>query len=378
MLPRATHTRTAREAARGKQSGRTQEIQRLIGRSLRAITDLNALGERTSRSIATCCRPTAARAPRRSPVATSHWRAACEHLVKRRGSPRARCTARWRRCRSASCGGVPVLDLDYAEDSQAETDMNVVMNNGGAFIEMQGTAEGHAFRRHELDALLNLAAAGIGSCSRCRHRHSSGRDAPCVLASANPGKLRELAAHPRAARPRARLAARARHRRPAERPAAPSSRTRFSRHATPRRSRARRRSPMTPVIEVDALGGRPGCGRRASAARRERCGQPRAPARGARTDVPARARQARYQCVIAWVRCADDPPRSSPAAPGKGASRSSPAAAAASATTRSSSRPATRAPPRSSAGGEESRSVTARRHCGARRSARHAGVYSRP
>src|SRR5499427_5730678 len=161
MLPRATHTRTAREAARGKQSGRTQEIQRLIGRSLRAVADLRALGERT---VTLDCDVLQADGGTRTASITGGYVAlaeACEQLVRRgliEASPLHGQVA------AVSVGivdGVPVLDLDYAEDSQAETDMNVVMNNGGAFIEIQGTAEGHAFRRHELDALLNLAASGI-------------------------------------------------------------------------------------------------------------------------------------------------------------------------------------------------------------------------
>src|SRR6516225_7569947 len=145
MLPRATHTRTAREAARGRQSGRTQEIQRLIGRSLRAVADLRALGERTAAITGGY---------------VALWQA-CEQLVK---SGLIAASPLHGQVAAVSVGivaGVPVLDLDYAEDSQAETDMNVVMNNGGGFIEVQGTAEGHAFRRHELDALLNLAASGI-------------------------------------------------------------------------------------------------------------------------------------------------------------------------------------------------------------------------
>ena len=161
MLPRATHTRTAREAARGRQSGRTQEIQRLIGRSLRAVADLRALGERT---ITLDCDVLQADGGTRTASITGGYVAlwqACEQLVK---SQLIAASPLHGQVAAVSVGivrGVPVLDLDYAEDSQAETDMNVVMNNGGAFIEIQGTAEGHAFRRHELDALLNLAAAGI-------------------------------------------------------------------------------------------------------------------------------------------------------------------------------------------------------------------------
>jgi ribonuclease PH len=162
MLPRATHTRSPREAARGKQSGRTQEIQRLIGRSLRAAIDLEALGERT---VTIDCDVLQADGGTRTASITGAYVAladACEGLQSRRlisASPLHGQVA------AVSVGivrGVAMLDLDYSEDSEAETDMNVVMNNGGAFIEVQGTAEGHAFRRHELDALLNLAASGIG------------------------------------------------------------------------------------------------------------------------------------------------------------------------------------------------------------------------
>jgi ribonuclease PH len=162
MVPRATHTRTAREAARGKQSGRTQEIQRLIGRSLRAVADLRALGECT---ITLDCDVLQADGGTRTASITGAYVAlaeACERLVERRVVAANPLHGQVAAVSVGIVGGVPVLDLDYAEDSQAETDMNVVMNNGGAFIEIQGTAEGHAFRRHELDALLNLAASGIG------------------------------------------------------------------------------------------------------------------------------------------------------------------------------------------------------------------------
>jgi ribonuclease PH len=162
MLPRATHTRSPREAARGKQSGRTQEIQRLIGRSLRAAVDMAGLGERT---LTIDCDVLQADGGTRTAAITGAYVAladACDSLRSRgllSASPLHGQVA------AVSVGivrGVPMLDLDYGEDSEAETDMNVVMNNGGAFIEVQGTAEGHAFRRHELDALLNLAASGIG------------------------------------------------------------------------------------------------------------------------------------------------------------------------------------------------------------------------
>ncbi len=162
MVPRATHPRTAREAARGRQSGRTLEIQRLIGRSLRAVADLRALGEHT---ITLDCDVLQADGGTRTASITGAYVAlaeACERLVARRLIAASPLHGQVAAVSVGIVDGVPVLDLDYAEDSQAETDMNVVMNNGGAFIEIQGTAEGHAFRRHELDALLNLAAAGIG------------------------------------------------------------------------------------------------------------------------------------------------------------------------------------------------------------------------
>ena len=161
MLPRATHTRTPREAAKGKQSGRTQEIQRLIGRSLRAITDLSALGERT---VTLDCDVLQADGGTRTAAITGSYVAladACDALVAKRLISASPLHGQVAAVSVGICRGVPVIDLDYVEDSSAETDMNVVMNNGGGFIEVQGTAEGHAFRRHELDALLNLAADGI-------------------------------------------------------------------------------------------------------------------------------------------------------------------------------------------------------------------------
>jgi ribonuclease PH len=162
MLPRATHTRSAREAARGKQSGRTQEIQRLIGRSLRAALDLRALGERT---VTLDCDVLQADGGTRTAAITGSYvalRDACAALVERRVLAANPIHGQVAAVSVGIVGGTVVLDLDYLEDSEAETDMNVVMNNGGAFIEVQGTAEGHAFRRHELDALLDLAASGIG------------------------------------------------------------------------------------------------------------------------------------------------------------------------------------------------------------------------
>ncbi len=161
MLPRATHTRSAREAARGKQSGRTLEIQRLIGRSLRAVVDLKALGERT---VTVDCDVLQADGGTRTASIAGGFVAlaqACRALERRRLIARTPLHGQVAAVSVGIVGGLPVLDLDYAEDSQAEVDMNVVMNDGGAFIEVQGTAEGHAFRRHELDAMLALAAGGI-------------------------------------------------------------------------------------------------------------------------------------------------------------------------------------------------------------------------
>jgi ribonuclease PH len=158
MLPRATHTRSAREAARGKQGGRTLEIQRLIGRSLRAIVDLRALGERT---VTLDCDVLQADGGTRTASITGAYVAladAMSALVRRRALASSPLHGQVAAVSVGIVRGVAVLDLDYAEDSSAETDMNVVMNNGGGYVEVQGTAEGHAFRRHELDQLLDLAA----------------------------------------------------------------------------------------------------------------------------------------------------------------------------------------------------------------------------
>jgi ribonuclease PH len=162
MLPRATHTRTRREAAQGKQGGRTLEIQRLIGRALRAVVDLKALGERT---ITIDCDVLQADGGTRTASITGGYVAlvdAVNTLIKKGALRESPIHGQVAAVSVGIWSGIPVLDLDYAEDSDAETDMNVVMNNGGGFIEVQGTAEGHAFRREELDALLNLAANGIG------------------------------------------------------------------------------------------------------------------------------------------------------------------------------------------------------------------------
>ena len=161
MLPRATHTRSAREAARGKQSGRTQEIQRLIGRSLRAVVDLKALGDRT---VTLDCDVLQADGGTRTAAITGAFVAladAIDKLMKKRALAANPIHGQVAAVSVGIYRGIPVLDLDYAEDSSAETDMNVVMNSGGGFVEVQGTAEGHAFRRHELDKLLDLATQGI-------------------------------------------------------------------------------------------------------------------------------------------------------------------------------------------------------------------------
>ena len=161
MLPRSTHTRSRREAASGKQSGRTQEIQRLIGRSLRSVVDLKKLGERT---IQIDCDVIQADGGTRTASITGAFVALHDAvgglmnqgLVKE--SPLRDFVA------AISVGiyqGQPVLDLDYCEDSACDTDMNVVMTGAGHFVEVQGTAEGHAFRRAEMDAMLDLAQSGI-------------------------------------------------------------------------------------------------------------------------------------------------------------------------------------------------------------------------
>ena len=158
MLPRSTHTRSAREAAKGKQGGRTLEIQRLIGRSLRAIVDMRALGERT---VTLDCDVLQADGGTRTASITGAYVAladAMTTLVRRRVISASPLHGQIAAVSVGIVRGQPVVDLDYPEDSAAETDMNVVMNNGGGFVEVQGTAEGHAFRRHELDQLLDLAA----------------------------------------------------------------------------------------------------------------------------------------------------------------------------------------------------------------------------
>ncbi|HXS73493.1 MAG TPA: ribonuclease PH [Rhodanobacteraceae bacterium] len=161
MLPRATAERTQREAARGGQGGRTMEIQRLIGRSLRACVDRAALGERV---ITLDCDVLQADGGTRCAAITGAYVAlvdAVDLLLRKKLVTRNPVHGAVAAVSVGIHRGVPVLDLDYAEDSACDTDLNVVMNDGGGFIELQGTAEGHAFRREELDAMLALAAKGV-------------------------------------------------------------------------------------------------------------------------------------------------------------------------------------------------------------------------
>ncbi|MCU7930335.1 MAG: ribonuclease PH [Candidatus Thiodiazotropha sp. (ex Codakia rugifera)] len=161
MLPRSTTDRMGREAARGKQGGRTLEIQRLIGRSLRAAVDLKALGERT---ITLDCDVIQADGGTRTASITGAYVALVDAIAHTRELGLLEKDPMSGMIASVSVGvfeGTPVLDLDYAEDSNAETDMNVVMNGEGGFIEVQGTAEGAAYNRNELNAMLDLAHQGI-------------------------------------------------------------------------------------------------------------------------------------------------------------------------------------------------------------------------
>ena len=166
MLPRSTHTRSPREAAKGKQSGRTQEIQRLIGRSLRAVVDLQALGER---QITLDCDVLQADGGTRTASITGACVAAWDALAGLVAAGKLTAHPMRDFVAAISVGiyrGVPVLDLDYPEDSDCETDMNVVMTGSGGFVEVQGTAEGAPFSRPELDALLELAGGGVAQLVR--------------------------------------------------------------------------------------------------------------------------------------------------------------------------------------------------------------------
>ncbi len=161
MLPRATSERTHREAARGRQGGRTMEIQRLIGRALRAVVDLDCLGERT---VTLDCDVIQADGGTRTAAITGAYvalRIALDQLCARRALKSHPIHGHVAAVSVGIYRGVAVLDLDYPEDSEAETDMNVIMNDAGHFVELQGTAEGHAFRRDELDTMLDLAHAGV-------------------------------------------------------------------------------------------------------------------------------------------------------------------------------------------------------------------------
>lgn len=161
MLPRSTGSRMGREAARGKQGGRTMEIQRLIGRSLRSVVDMEALGER---SITIDCDVIQADGGTRTASITGGYIALADAIQYLQEQKLVKKNPLHGYLASVSVGiydGSPVLDLDYAEDSNAETDMNVVMNEAGAFIEVQGTAEGHAFHMDELMTMLDFAKQGI-------------------------------------------------------------------------------------------------------------------------------------------------------------------------------------------------------------------------
>ena len=161
MLPRSTHTRSAREAAKGKQTGRTQEIQRLIGRSLRAVTDLKALGER---QITLDCDVLQADGGTRCASITGAWIAlyeACDKLVQAGKLPANPVKDHVAAISVGIFEGSPVLDLDYPEDSNCDTDMNVIMTGKGGIVEVQGTAEGDPFSREQMNVLMDLAEMGI-------------------------------------------------------------------------------------------------------------------------------------------------------------------------------------------------------------------------
>ncbi|MDO8905397.1 ribonuclease PH [Hydrogenophaga sp.] len=170
MLPRATHTRSDREAARGKQSGRTQEIQRLIGRSLRAVFDLKALGERT---ISLDCDVIQADGGTRTASITGAFVAAHDAVGKLLKEGKLSASPIKDHVAAISVGllqGQSLLDLEYVEDAACDTDMNVVMTGAGHFVEVQGTAEGAAFTRREMDSLLELAEKGIGELVALQRR----------------------------------------------------------------------------------------------------------------------------------------------------------------------------------------------------------------
>lgn len=170
MLPRSTTERMGREAARGRQSGRTMEIQRLIGRSLRAVVDMAELGERT---ITVDCDVIQADGGTRTASITGGFVALADAVNKLMEDGLVKRNPLRGAVASVSVGvyrGTPVLDLDYAEDSNAETDMNIVMTDGGAFIEVQGTAEGHPFSEQEMQRMLTLARQGIAQLCKQQQR----------------------------------------------------------------------------------------------------------------------------------------------------------------------------------------------------------------
>ena len=170
MLPRATHSRNDREAAKGKQSGRTQEIQRLIGRSLRAVFDLKALGERT---IQLDCDVIQADGGTRTAAITGAFVAAQDAVTGLLAAGKISASPITAAVAAISVGlvqGTPLLDLEYAEDAACDTDMNVVMTGAGHFVEMQGTAEGAAFTRDEMNQLLALAEQGVGELMALQQR----------------------------------------------------------------------------------------------------------------------------------------------------------------------------------------------------------------
>ena len=170
MLPRSTGQRMRREAVQNRQGGRTMEIQRLIGRALRAIIDLNALGERT---VTLDCDVIQADGGTRTASITGGYVALVDAITTLREQGLLASSPIHAAVASISVGiydGIPVLDLDYEEDSNAETDMNVVMNDTGEFIEVQGTAEGHPFSRDELDSMLGLARLGINQLFNLQHK----------------------------------------------------------------------------------------------------------------------------------------------------------------------------------------------------------------
>lgn len=174
MLPRSTHSRMRREASQGRQGGRTMEIQRLIGRALRAVVDLEALGEMT---VTIDCDVLQADGGTRTASITGAYVALADAVDALLQSRKLKRNPLHGAVASVSVGifdGMPVLDLDYTEDSNAETDMNVVMNGGGHFVEIQGTAEGHAFRREEMDSMLDLAEGGIRQLFALQERARAG------------------------------------------------------------------------------------------------------------------------------------------------------------------------------------------------------------